>query len=243
MSRYSISTYENKRDKKGSNTKFPIYFKPYDGYYPLIMLNMQYGNHIFAGSSGVYGRIRNNISLNFAGRNIRYKRRRGKIPIDIYSGFFTALANNSGFTSSSSDLIHTSDTKHRIDGITDVFCLGVVKVSNLPIITIHKRTFNSNIFFDIDLSSLKILVSKEKLRRTAFTNENYSRTVRTEILKCLDSFRSRHEEISIEDVSEDYMESFIVSSKCIKTNSISKIVQIDNEIKNSVFTKLNEIAI
>jgi hypothetical protein len=80
------------------------------------------------------------------------------------------------------------------------------------------------------------------LKKTAFTNSNYTATVRKAIYRSLNDMVYRYN-LKVEEVSEEYIEKFIQQSDTVSTNSIVEIMQMDNRIKENVFTNLNKAVV
>ena len=234
-----------------SETSFDLKFVPYDGYYPLLRLPFTYrakNNMYFEGvhKGWIRSTISNRLHPMGAGSYIRYKGR-GTTPMAIYSGFFSSMGLNSSVNVLPSHILDLNEMQRVISGTVDIFFLGVSKINNLPNIRNRKNHgFGSrrhqSVEIEIDPKSIKILVSTEKLKKTAFTNSNYTATVRKAIYASLNKTVQRYD-LKVEEVSEEYIEKFIQQTDTVSTNSIVEIMQRDNRIKENVFTNLNKAVV
>jgi hypothetical protein len=231
----------------------PFRFTIQDGWYPLLAIPPTYkgvDNPYFPSMNGSRMSSRVRISMSSSGLNYKYKkgRRYGSSPVILYSGFLSAMGVAGDFDFMPSTLTG-SKIHYRMKGEIDLFCLAVVPVNHLPEIgqvthSVHSRymkTLNS-IYVKTDLTKVKLLVSTEKLRKSLFMKDRYTATIRTNILnqiKRLDTDSA----ITVEDVPDDYLNGFAISPNAVRTNSIVEIIQLDNEIKDSVFSNLNKVAI
>ncbi len=129
-------------------------------------------------------------------------------------------------------------------GEIDIFCLAVVKITKLPQLIVGKEKMNKwgNIRkvmrVDLNLDDVTILVNEEKLRKSLFTKNEYTTTFRKTILNEI----AREDEsttITVKDVPNEYLKQFIVSPNAVRTKSFVETINIDKEIKDSVFSNLN----
>jgi len=240
-----IDYYQKPSDK----VVYPLRFVPHDGYYPLIAIPPTYKgyhNPYFHGSHNRRVRSRlSHLNLNSSGIPFIYKKNRswGGDFINFFSGFYSVIASPDDFEYMPSSLFG-NDKKYRMKGEIDIFCLAVVKTSQLPTITIqseryyryaHKRKVMRT---ELDLNHVTIFVNKEKLRKSIFAKTHYTATVRKNILDQIKKI-DIGSTITVKDVSDEYLKSFMVSPKTVRTNSLVETMRIDNEIKDSVFSNLN----
>jgi len=240
-----IDWYQKPSDK----IVYPLRFIPHDGYYPLIAIPPTYkgyNNPYFYGSQN--RRVRSRLSwlnLTSSGIPFIYKKNRswGGAFINFYSGFLSVIASSDDFEYMPSSLFDRG-RKYRMKGEIDVFCLAVVKTSQLPTIEVGKESFrryvNSRKVMrtELNLSHVTILVNEEKLRKSLFTKVHYTATVRKNILDQIKKIDNQTT-VVIKDVSDEYLKSFVVSPKTVRTNSFVEVMKIDSEIKDSVFSNLN----
>ena len=233
---------------------FPLRFIPHDGYYPLMSIPVQYKGYDNPYFKGMHNRridcrISNKVNLKSAGRSLIYRKGRtwGGPYINLFSGFYSVIASSQDFDYMPSSLFG-DDVKYRMKGEIDIFCLGMVKLTELPTITVVKESYLRYVHkrkvmrTTLDLTKVKILVNKEKLRKSLFTKENYTTTVRKIILDQI-KLADTQSAITVEDVSDEYLRSFIVSPNTVRTNSMTKVIQMNNEIKDSVFSNLNTVLV
>jgi len=228
------------------NGDYPLRFIPADNYYPLVNVPAMYkgyNNPYFDGieSKGVHCRM-TRMNLVSSGHSFRYRKNRnwtGPKP-NLYTGMLTAMGLQDDFDYMPSSLFDL-ERKYKMVGELDVFCLGVVKTSHLPQVDFKSNVRHNRRSVDINIHapSVKILVSTEKLRKTLFTKTHYTGTVRRTILDEIRMIEDKYK-IVVEDVSEDYIEKFMIRPHTVRTNSVVKIIEMDTEIKNSVFSNLNE---
>jgi hypothetical protein len=233
-------------------TSFKLGFVPYDGYYPLLRLPTNYRAKDNMYFEGVHkGWIKSTISgLLYpvgGGNYIRYKGRGHRIPMAIYTGYLSAMGLNSSVSILPSHILDLEEMQRVISGKVDIFFLAVSKMNDLPnIISYNNSGYGSrkhqSVEIEINSKSVKILISTEKLKKTAFTNSNYTATVRKAIYRSLNDMVYRYN-LKVEEVSEEYIEKFIQQSDTVSTNSIVEIMQMDNRIKENVFTNLNKAVV
>jgi hypothetical protein len=247
LSEREITDYYQKPSDK---MVYPLKFVPHDGYYPLISLPVLYKGEYNPYFSNIHirridGRL-GKLNLLSAGIPFIYKKSRsiGGPFINFYSGFYSAIASPDNFEYMPSN-IFTDDRKYRMKGEIDIFCLGVVSIKNLPNFTVMKERHYSQrkaMRITLDLTQVKILVNEEKLRKTLFTKTNYTATIRSNILRQIKT-ADDESKITVEDVSDEYLNSFTVGPKAVRTNSLVEAMQIGNEVKDSVFSNLKEVLV
>ena len=240
---------KNILNKKGE--VYPLKFKSHDGWYPLIAIPISYRgdqNPYFRNNFGtrISCRIANRLDLKSTGIQTKYSTTRhfGGSVVNLYTGFFSAIATRGEFDYMPSAMLGDNiDYQMRAD--VDVFCLGVVKISRLPRVEwlsnqrIGRYVHSKNIMqITYEMSDVKILISKEKLRKSLFMKHNYTATVRSNILKQI-TINRKNFPLTTEDVSDDYLDGFVIRPNTVRTNSLGKVVTMTNEIKNSVFSNLN----
>lgn len=231
--------------------RFPLRFISHDGYYPLLIIPTIYrgtNNPYFIGSHNNHNgcRISNRLSLESAGRNIKYKIGRSlNAPVsNLFSGFFSMLGTKEDFEYMPSSLSRTDDLKYRMKSDIDIFCLGVIKLTDLSHIGLEaknkKYKYSGNekwMDINLDLNKVKILINEEKLNKSRFMKDHYTATVRQELLLRIHRLTGTTK-ITTKDVSDDYLEKFVISPNTVRTNSMVKVIQMSNEIKDSVFSNL-----
>ena len=240
-----IDYYQKPSDK----VVYPLKFIPHDGYYPLIAIPPTYkgyNNPYFHGSQNrkVHSRL-SRLMLTSSGIPFIYKKNRswGGAFINFYSGFYSVIASPDDFEYMPSSLFD-SDRKYRMKGEIDVFCLAVVKTSQLPMVKVSRERYyryanhRKIMRVDLDLNHVTILVNQEKLRKTLFTNTHYTATVRRNILEQI-RIADKNTTIVVKDVSDEYLRSFVVSPQAVRTNSLMETIKIGDEIKDGVFSNLN----
>lgn len=235
--------------KPSNGVIYPLKFIPHDGYYPLLAIPpiyKGYNNPYFHNSHNRRVNCRlTQLRLNSSGISFIYRKGRswGGPFINLHSGFYSVIASPEDFEYMPSSLL-SDDKKYRMKGEIDIFCLAVVKTSQLPKVTVKKERYyryaNSRKIMraDLNLNHVTILVNEEKLRRFYFTKINYTATVRKNILNQIKQIDSQST-IVVKDVSDEYLKSFMMSPKTVRTNSLMETIEIGNEIKDSVFSNLN----
>ena len=231
---------------------YPMKLVPHDGWIPMLIARNQYKsskNPYFYKSwdRPVRSRVTGSINPLGTGMLLKYRKCRNysTAPTTLFSGFLSVIGARQDFEYMSSSMF-TDDPVYRLVGDVDIFCLGLVKVSGLPDIQFSKgsskwiRRRVADVTFDP--ANVKILVSTEKLRKTLFTKTHYTATVRKTILNELERAK-RYYKITLEDVPEDYIEKFVIRPNSVRTNSIVEVMQLNNEIKDSVFSNLNELLV
>lgn len=232
---------------------YPLEIISYDGLYPLLRFP-----YLIKGSFNPYfsyipnhsiARISGHIQISSNGHVHKYGTKRRE-SMTFYSGYFSVIGLSTGIKYLPSSL---KDGKLKIYGIPDIFCIGVVKTSKLPkFSTRHtdSRYFNSrknaiqSSKVEVNTSDVTILISKEKLRKAKFAKENYTITARNEILYQLNRLdRLYGDTIKFKDVSDEYLRNFYTFPESIRTNSIVETMQIEQSIKEEVFSNLNSILI
>ena len=243
--------------KNSNDSKFPLRFVVHDGY--MALPNVIYpfhpgSNPLFGGivNCSVSARLHNKLSIGGGSRNFRYRKTRSwhGPRASVFSGYFSVIASPEDFNYMPSDIFKNHhEIDYRMVGMVDVFCLGIVKITDLPNVTsINPKTYyvrkkpRTSITTKINKESMKIIVSKEKLRRTTFTTDNYTKTFRTAIIHELERAK-RMWGITIEDVPDDYIQEFLRQPHAYATSSITETMQIDSQIKEEVFSKLNKLAV
>ena len=248
--RLVISDYVYSKSKE-KPVIYPLRFKTHDGWYPLIAIPISYkgeSNPYFQDSytRRVTCRVTDRMNLGGSGYPIKYRKGRhyGGPVSNIYSGFFSAMATRGDFDYMPSALFGI-DKKYRMKAELDIFCLGVVKISRLPQVEwlpkqrVGRYVNRRNIIqITYEMKDVKILVSEEKLRKSLFMKHNYTATVRTNILNQIKRNQTTFP-LTVEDVSDDYLEGFVIRPNTVRTNSLSKVMAMSNEIKDGVFSNLN----
>jgi hypothetical protein len=245
------SEYVPKNILEKKTEVYPLKFKSSDGWYPLIAIPISYRgdlNPYFKNnfSTRVSCRISNRMDLAGTGIPTKYQttRHHGGPIVNLYTGFFSAIATRTEFDYMPSSMLGDNiDYQMRAD--VDVFCLGVVKVSKLPEVKwlsnqkVRRYVYPRNVMqITYEMKDVKILISKEKLRKSLFMKHYYTATVRSNILKQI-TLNRKNFPLTTEDVSDDYLDGFVIRPHTVRTNSLGKVVTMSNEIKNSVFTNLN----
>jgi hypothetical protein len=185
------------------------------------------------------------MNLTSPGSTFTYKKSRSWAGpfINFHSGFLSAIASSQDFDYMPSTLFG-NDRKYRMKGEIDVFCLAVVKLTKLPSISVKRETYRRYIHArkvmrsDIKLKDVKILVNEEKLRKTLYSKTYYTATIRRNILDQI-KYLDNNTAITVEDVSDEYLKSFVVSPNTVRTNSLVETLNLNTEIKDSVFSNLN----
>ena len=249
-----ITDYISENPKSSPKTVYPIRFIPHDGYYPLVLIPSLYrdNNNLYFSNmqrKHIGSRIHNRISLESGGFTFRYRMGRAiNAPVgNLYSGFLSMMGVKEDFDYMASSLLYGEDKMYRMKGDLDVFCLGVIELAHLPQVKFNvpkqSRYVNRRYMeVEMDLTKVKILVSEEKLRKSLFAKHYYTTTVRKELLHKIEKLNN-DTAITVKDVPDDYIEKFIISPNTVRTKSMAKVIQIDNEIKDSVFSNLNTVAI
>ena len=170
----------------------PLRFTLQDGWYPLLAVPSTYrgaSNPYFPHIHNTYKTSRVRLNMKSSGMVQKYKKGRSRYsqPVILYSGFLSAMGSTRDFEYMPSKLTG-DDIHYRMKAEMDIFCLAVVRASNLPQVgnTNHqvrsryvKRV--SSINTTIDLTKVKIFVSTEKLRKSLFMKECYTATIRSTI--------------------------------------------------------------
>ena len=240
--------------KNGTQRVLPLRFTIHDGLYPLLAAPVIYKgqeNPYFTTAADMRPVSRVRINLNGPGLNYKYKKGRSfysNNSVVLYSGFLSAMGVPSDFDYMPSSL-SGDEIRYRMKGDVDLFCLAVVPSGHLPEVgrvkhPVHSRYLReiSSVYTKVDLTKVKLLVSIEKLRKTLFMKDRYTATIRSTILKQIRDLETRTE-ITVEDVPDEYLNRFKVSPNAVRTNSIVEIIQLGNEIKDSVFSNLNKEAV
>lgn len=233
--------------------KYSLEIKGHDGLYPLLrfpyILKGDFNPYFSYVPSYARARMAGHIRLLSTCHTHKYRMRNRGV-FTFYSGYLSVLG-----IATSLDYLPASlkGQEFKMYGHPDIFCLGVVKNSKLPEFTTQ---FNDGRYgysrvrkpmtistLEVNTDDVTILVSKEKLRKTKFTRENYSPTCRNEILYSLRRLERDNPGIKIEDVSEEYLRNFYSFPKSIRTNSLMETMEIEQNIKESVFSNLNSIAV
>ncbi len=125
---------------------FPLKFTSYDGYIPMLRVPTMYRlsqNLYFRQmyNARVRSRIWNHVDLRGTGTTIRYRKSRNwtGLSVNLFSGFLTAMGTKEDFEYMPSSIFKDTST-FRLLGEVDIFCLGVMKVSNLPSIKRNSNT-------------------------------------------------------------------------------------------------------
>lgn len=214
-----------------------VSFRINNGYYPLPLILQTYSSYKSFHTGYENTVLKYDLNIRNLASTIKYHRKtgRGNLIGILYSGLFSAFAQRKEPIIAPSKLNGSSSKRQdRVINDVDIFCLGVTKISKLPKLNFINRTGSLN--FEIDEKDLKILVSKEKLRKSIFIKKNYTATVRRMILNQIEELQATG--VVVEDVSDEYIESFLDKPKYVKTNSITKIMRIDQEIKDSVCSEI-----
>lgn len=224
--------------------KYPMEIKIHDGWFPLLRVPylLQGSNNPYfnMGNHRINGRVYNKIKLNNGNYAFKYKAGRRGV-VSIYSGYMSAM----GITGGSSNLPSSvyGLRLYRMYGQPDIFCLGVVKPSKLPIIKrniISKYSYRNYSDVTFNSEDVTILVSIEKLRKAKFQKEKYTSTVRNEILFQLDKLQLDYN-VKVEDVPEEYLKNFCSMPEGVDSTSIVETMQMETAIKERVFSNLNSI--
>jgi hypothetical protein len=236
-------------------TNYPLEFVPHDGWYPLPRMSTFYKGtkNPYFGNMGSYARSRvsNHIHLKGPGYAYKYRiRRRGVVT--LYSGLLSSIGLSKNLDLLPSSLVGMNKI-FRMYGEPDIFCIGVVKPSKLPELKLDgggvvrkNRPFYSrsgpSMEIIINPDDVTIFVSIDKLRKTLFMKECYTMTVRNEVLwqikKLEDDLSNK---IKIVDVPDEYLTQFINFPEQIRTNSMIEAMRIEEEIKENVFSNLNDV--
>jgi len=234
--------------KHSDQVTYPLEFIPHDGYYPLLSIPTLYKGKNNPYFHNIHNRRidcrLNKLHLRSSGNTFVYRKGRSWAGpfINIHSGFFSVIASPQDFDYMPSAL--SGDRKYRMKGEIDVFCLAVVKLTKLPTISVTRENYRRYIHArkvmrtDIELKDVKILVNEEKLRTTLYTKTYYTSTIRRNILDQI-AHLDKSTIMTIEDVSDEYLKSFVVSPNAVRTNSLVETLNFDREIKDSVFSNLN----
>lgn len=245
----SIILHQSYRESM-SNYSFPLEFKPVDGRYPLLAIsNIIDPNGIFFSSdhNTTTSVIKYKMNMDTGGYQFNY-RKQGAIwtdsPMTFYTGYFSVMGLPKGILKLPSGLNNTAN--YRIYGTPDMFCMGVVPISKLPKVTVSKPLIQRTIRYvnartELDPETVTILISKEKLRKTAFARETYTITVRNTILKKIEKMEKLG--CKIEDVPMDYMDRFMFYPRTPQSNSLVEIMAMESQIKSEVFLNLNKVAV
>jgi len=237
------------------NIIYPLKFISHDRQFPLIAIPISYRgdqNPYFRNmhNKGTSCRVINKLELEHSGTSIKYRKTNsyGGPVSNIYTGFFSAIATRNDFDYMPSGLLG-NDIHYRMKAELDIFCLGIVKLSRLPQVKWivqkqYRRYVKRNPLVEItyDMRDVKILVSEEKLRKSNFMKDNYTATIRTNLLNKIKQFQISYP-LTVEDVSDDYLEEFVIRPNTVRTNSLGEVITMSNEIKDSVFSNLNTVMV
>ena len=240
-----IQILDNYRKHSGLIT-LPLKFVPFDGYYPLLAIPAYYRgtyNPYFTNiqNSRIDFRL-SKLNIACAGKSFRYSKGTGQ-HMNISSGLYSTLASQVDFEFMPSALINTK--YYRMKGDVDIFCLGIVKLAHLPEFNIHggvSRYRRKSATIDLKMNEVIILVNEEKLRKTLYAKTYYTPTVRKKILDQI-TIADHTTSVTVKDVSNEYLESFLISPHTVRTNSLVETLKIDTEIKDSVFSNLKDVLV
>jgi hypothetical protein len=235
---------------------YPLKFIPYEGWMPMIITSSTYkksGNLYFQGIHyrSIHSRVWNHINPLMTNSILRYRitRNWNGPNITLSSGFLTIMGIKENFEYLPSTLFNEENINYKLIGDVDIFCLGVVKISKLPEIKYIVHNYRSSsmryrtrIEINFDISAIKILISEEKLRKTLFTKKYYTGTIRNAILEKISKIETKYG-IKVEDVSEDYLKNFMIRPNAVRTKSFVEIMELNKEIKDSVFPNLNTLIV
>lgn len=242
------------RDNSTSDTtaSYPLEIKPHDGLYPLLrfpyLCKGPFNPYFGYLPSYSRARIAGHIRLATVGHTHKYRiRRRGVVT--FYSGYYSVMGIPTSLDYLPSSL---AGDKFKMYGEPDIFCLAVINTSKIPDIEFTTK-FNDGRYrysktmhttqVELNTEDITILVSKEKLRKAKYSKENYSITARNEILFSLRRLALDFKGIKCLDVSDEYLRNFYSMPEGIRTNSLVETMRIESEIKDSVFSNLNSIAV
>ena len=111
----------------------------------------------------------------------------------------------------------------------DIFALSVIKTEDISSIKV------SNHYIDYDPTKIKILLSQEKFKTPAYMNNNYNRTVRSHLVRVINQL-----DIETEVVSDAELKTYYKNPFSFESTSITDIMQVDREIKESVMSGITE---
>lgn len=239
-------------------------FVPYDGLYPLLKIpELIHGSHSpYLGNlneTPIRSRLTGYIRLDHRGGKLLFRYRKGiaygSPIVSLYSGYFSAMGTRDNFEYLPSNLF--GPRKYIMSGEVDVFAIGVVKTNNLPNLEYgiagrgygpRRRRGGALLSTPnvgrttLSYEDVTILISKEKLRKTLYTNQYYTATVRNTILKDINTINRRYGVPTL-DVSDEYLKNFIVTPKGVKTNSLMDTIRLKESIMSDVFSNLKKIIV
>jgi len=216
-----------------------------DRYAPLLHIRQRF-NHdpIFLESGEIYSRTLStdwNFRVYGSGMNTRIRTRKLLLPDYVYRFYnlFTGYNSIIGFDKKTYGCrsLQLSDTKSEKVTICsdkyDIFVLAVVNRNYL-----NNKKFDDSSIIKFNRKKVTLLVSNEKVwKNDKFMKEYYSPVLRREIKKFLISAESKGYTIKV--VPDSYLDDFIRSGVDLETKSLTKVAEIERDVKNALFNNLN----
>ena len=216
-----------------------------DGYAPLLYIRQKFNhNPILLTLGENYSKTLNeyhNFNVRGSGYNTRIKTRKILLPFHTYQRYnlFTGYNSVIGYNKISHGCrgLQLSDTKSEKLTICsdkyDIFVLAVVDRNYL-----NRKKFDDSNTVKFNRKKVTLLVSNEKVwKNDKFMKEHYSSVLRKKIKKFLISAESQGYTIRV--VPDSYLDDFIRSGVDLQTKSLTKVAEIERDVKNALFNNLN----
>jgi hypothetical protein len=249
MKKADIISFDLQRNIYSQRSSFSISwedrFTIIDGYAPLLYIRQKF-NHdpILLTIGKIYSRsltAYDNFNICGSGLNMKIKTRKLLLPSYTYKNYciFTGYNSVIGYNKQTYGCrgLQLSDTKSEKLTICsdkyDIFVLAVVDRNYL-----NRKKFDDSDTVKFNRKKVTLLVSNEKVwKNDKFMKEHYSPVLRKEIKKFLISAESGGYTIRV--VPDSYLNDFIRSGVDLQTKSLTKVAEIERDVKNALFNNLN----
>lgn len=115
----------------------------------------------------------------------------------------------------------------------DVFVLGMIKITDLDSINTNEDCIK------IDPSKIILCVSQEKWKNRDFLKNNYNGTLSNYMRSSVKKFKDEFG-VKVEVVPDEILKTYYRNPHSIESSSLSEIMEIDKQIKDKVFSNIND---
>lgn len=242
----SFDLQRNMYSQKSSRTiSWEDRFTITDGYAPLLYIRQKF-NHdpILLTVGETYLRslaAHNNFNICGPGWNMKIKTRKLLLPSYTYKRYnlFTGYNSVIGYNEIKYGCRSLQLSLSKFEKLTicsdkyDIFVLAVVDRNYL-----NRKKFDDSETVKFNRKKVTLLVSNEKVwKNDKFMKEHYSVGLRKKIKEFLISAESQGYTIKV--VPDSYLNDFIRSGVDLETKSLTKVAEIERDVKNALFNNLN----
>jgi hypothetical protein len=154
----------------------------------------------------------------------------------VFTGFYSIIGLKNEKKINTNINLSTKDLNYTLFADYDILVLGVVDKVYAKNLIGNYSFYNS---FTLNSKRITLLVSNQVSKNEFYCKSVYNSTLRKHILKFLKT--SELEGIKIKVVPHEYLNQFIDSKDGVflKTNSLTKIREIETDVKNAFFSNFN----